>query len=205
MRNILIRLRVSRLLLLLFLVSLLFVKCHRAKSQPSVGLSRSLLPDETSRSLSLRFLQLSMEAPPGAVAPPQEQQQQQPAAGKTERLNPAVQQQLNLESVKTRALSLYKAISRILEEFDAYARTNTTPKWSLPRSLFSSPPLALVLTGPLIYGSNCWILSLSVVGICGGFFHYRFLLLFVVQNLSFLFFVRIVSLGTENCSAVSIL
>lgn len=51
------------------------------------------------------------------------QQQQQ------ERLNQAVQQQLNLEQVKTRAISLFKAISRILEDFDAYARTNTTPKW----------------------------------------------------------------------------
>ncbi|CAL0328068.1 unnamed protein product [Lupinus luteus] len=46
-----------------------------------------------------------------------------------ERLNQAVQQQLNLEQVKTRALSLYKSISRILEDFDAYGRTNTTPKW----------------------------------------------------------------------------
>ncbi|XP_045805305.1 mediator of RNA polymerase II transcription subunit 8-like isoform X1 [Trifolium pratense] len=52
-----------------------------------------------------------------------QQQQQQ------ERLNQAVQQQLNLEQVKTRAISLFKAISRILEDFDAYARTNTTPKW----------------------------------------------------------------------------
>ncbi|KAF1885558.1 hypothetical protein Lal_00039389 [Lupinus albus] len=46
-----------------------------------------------------------------------------------ERLNQAVQQQLNLEQVKTRALSLFKSISRILEDFDAYSRTNTTPKW----------------------------------------------------------------------------
>lgn len=46
-----------------------------------------------------------------------------------ERLNQAVQQQLNLEQMKTRAISLYKAIARILEDFDAYARTNTTPKW----------------------------------------------------------------------------
>lgn len=46
-----------------------------------------------------------------------------------ERLNQAVQQQLNLEQVKTRALSLFKSISRILEDFDAYGRTNTTPKW----------------------------------------------------------------------------
>ncbi|KAJ0984173.1 hypothetical protein J5N97_002529 [Dioscorea zingiberensis] len=77
-----------------------------------------------------------MEAPAVAGAPPQEQQQQQ-ATGKTERLNPALQQQLNLESVKTRAMSLYKAISRILEEFDGYARTNTTPKWQDALGQFS--------------------------------------------------------------------
>ncbi|ESQ33026.1 hypothetical protein EUTSA_v10004003mg [Eutrema salsugineum] len=46
-----------------------------------------------------------------------------------EKLNQKVVQLLNLESVKTRAVSLFKAISRILEDFDAYARTNTTPKW----------------------------------------------------------------------------
>lgn len=46
-----------------------------------------------------------------------------------ERLNPAVQQQLNLDSVKTRALGLYKAISRVLEEFDAIGRANAIPKW----------------------------------------------------------------------------
>ena len=59
----------------------------------------------------------------------QQQQQQQPQQQAVERLNQAVQQQLNLEQVKTRAISLFKAISRILEDFDAYARTNTTPKW----------------------------------------------------------------------------
>ncbi|KAK8469845.1 hypothetical protein PHAVU_005G185100 [Phaseolus vulgaris] len=46
-----------------------------------------------------------------------------------DRLNQAVQQQLNLKQVKTRAISLFKAISRILEDFEAYGRTNTTPKW----------------------------------------------------------------------------
>ncbi|KAI4355908.1 hypothetical protein L6164_004635 [Bauhinia variegata] len=61
----------------------------------------------------------------------QQQQAQQPPPQQpaVERLNQAVQQQLNLEQVKTRAISLFKAISRILEDFDAYARTNTTPKW----------------------------------------------------------------------------
>ena len=68
-------------------------------------------------------------------------QQQQPAPPQPvapERLNDAVQQQLNLESVKTRAMSLYKAISRILEDFDVFARTNTNPKWfdSLSSILF---------------------------------------------------------------------
>lgn len=57
------------------------------------------------------------------------QQHQQPPPIVAERLNQALQQQLNLESVKTRAISLFKAITRILEDFDAYARTNTTPKW----------------------------------------------------------------------------
>ncbi|KAF3563229.1 hypothetical protein DY000_02013903 [Brassica cretica] len=46
-----------------------------------------------------------------------------------EKLNPELVQLLNLESVKTRADSLFKAISRILEDFDAYGRTNTSPKW----------------------------------------------------------------------------
>lgn len=59
----------------------------------------------------------------------QPQQEQQAAAKVVERLNPAVQQQLNLESVKTRAVSLFKAITRILEDFDHIARTNAVPKW----------------------------------------------------------------------------
>lgn len=67
----------------------------------------------------------------GAVvgAGDQSQVQQQQPSRVVERLNPAVQQQLNLESVKTRAISLFKAISRILEDFDAIARTNAVPKW----------------------------------------------------------------------------
>lgn len=56
-------------------------------------------------------------------------QQQAPPARAIEPLNQALQQQLNLELVKTRALSLIKAISRILEDFDAMARANATPKW----------------------------------------------------------------------------
>lgn len=61
-------------------------------------------------------------------------QQQQPLPAQqvvvAERLNQAVQQQLNLEALKNRATTLFKAISRILEDFDVYGRTNTTPKWS---------------------------------------------------------------------------
>lgn len=67
------------------------------------------------------------------VAQNQPQQQQPllaPQVVVAERLNQAVQQQLNLEAVKTRATTLFKAISRILEDFDVYGRTNTTPKWS---------------------------------------------------------------------------
>lgn len=82
----------------------------------------------------------AMEGVMPSQAPQTQQQQQiqvQQAAPAVERLNDAVQQQLNLESVKTRALSLIKAISRILEDFDVFARTNTTPKLylSLSRSL----------------------------------------------------------------------
>ena len=64
----------------------------------------------------------------GIVEGGQAEQQTQPV----ERLNQAVQQQLNLESVKTRAISLFKAVSRILDEFDAIARANSLPKWYLP-------------------------------------------------------------------------
>ncbi|PKA59977.1 Mediator of RNA polymerase II transcription subunit 8 [Apostasia shenzhenica] len=82
-------------------------------------------------------------------APDLQQQQQQPASqasappAKVERLNSAVQQQLNLESVKTRALGLFKAISRILEDFDAIARTNSVPKWQDILSQFSMVNLEL--------------------------------------------------------------
>ncbi|XP_010425090.1 PREDICTED: mediator of RNA polymerase II transcription subunit 8 isoform X2 [Camelina sativa] len=57
------------------------------------------------------------------------QPQQPPPPPVVEKLNPKLEKELNLESLKTRALSLFKAISRILEDFDAYGRTNTTPKW----------------------------------------------------------------------------
>ncbi|PPS03349.1 hypothetical protein GOBAR_AA17314 [Gossypium barbadense] len=61
--------------------------------------------------------------------PPSQPPQQNQVVVGAERLNLALQQQLNLESVKARAISLFKAITRIFEEFDAYSRTNTTPKW----------------------------------------------------------------------------
>lgn len=87
-----------------------------------------------------------MEAAAGAPPAPQGQHPPQLAEAvappKVERLNQVVQQQLNLESVKTRALGLYKAISRILEDFDAFARANTTPKWHV----FFSLPLADIFT-----------------------------------------------------------
>lgn len=64
---------------------------------------------------------------------PQGQTQQEPPPV-AEKLHQGMVKVLNLESVKTRADSLFKAISRILEDFDAYARTNTTPKWSILES-----------------------------------------------------------------------
>ncbi|CAD5317994.1 unnamed protein product [Arabidopsis thaliana] len=57
------------------------------------------------------------------------QPQQPPPPPVAEKLNPKLEKELNLESLKTRAVSLAKAIARILEDFDAYGRTNTTPKW----------------------------------------------------------------------------
>ncbi|GMI86102.1 mediator subunit 8 [Hibiscus trionum] len=64
------------------------------------------------------------EPPP----PPPPLQQNQAVVG-AERLNQALQQQLNLESLKTRAISLSKIITRILEELYAHSRSNTNPKW----------------------------------------------------------------------------
>jgi hypothetical protein len=61
------------------------------------------------------------------------------AAPRVERLNSEVQNQLNLEGMRARAVGLYKAISRILEDFDAIARANpnASPKWYAPQI----PPL----------------------------------------------------------------
>jgi len=46
-----------------------------------------------------------------------------------EPLNPAVQQQLNLQPLKTRTLGLQKAIERIIEDIYANVITNSVPKW----------------------------------------------------------------------------
>ncbi|KAL8170758.1 hypothetical protein V2J09_022562 [Rumex salicifolius] len=75
----------------------------------------------------------------------QSQQPPQPLAPAkaVEKLNMAVQQQLNLDSIKTRAISLYKTISRILEDFDAMARSNAAPKWQDVLGQFSMVNLEL--------------------------------------------------------------
>nr|GMC53919.1 mediator of RNA polymerase II transcription subunit 8 isoform X1 [Ipomoea batatas] len=84
-----------------------------------------------------------MAAMEGVVGAQDQQPSQQPPARVVEKLNPAVQQQLNLESVKIRATSLFKAISRILEDFDAIARTNAVPKWQDILGQFSMVNLEL--------------------------------------------------------------
>ncbi|GFZ04402.1 mediator subunit 8 [Actinidia rufa] len=73
----------------------------------------------------------------------QQQQQQQPPSKVVERLNSAVQQQLYLDSVKTRAISLFKAITRIIDDMDALARSNSVAKWQDVLSQFSMVNLEL--------------------------------------------------------------
>uniref|UniRef100_A0A453LME4 Mediator of RNA polymerase II transcription subunit 8 n=1 Tax=Aegilops tauschii subsp. strangulata TaxID=200361 RepID=A0A453LME4_AEGTS len=82
-------------------------------------------------------------AAPGAAAGGQ--QQQQPAPPRAERLNGEVQSQLNLEGMRARAVGLYKAISRILEDFDAIARVNPSgsPKWQDVLGQFSMVSMEL--------------------------------------------------------------
>ncbi|KAG8380269.1 hypothetical protein BUALT_Bualt07G0175800 [Buddleja alternifolia] len=84
-----------------------------------------------------------MAAMEGVVVAGAQDQQQPPPPRVVERLNQAVQQQLNLDSVKTRAISLFKAISRILDDFDAIARTNALPKWQDILGQFSMVNLEL--------------------------------------------------------------
>ncbi|XP_058227686.1 mediator of RNA polymerase II transcription subunit 8 isoform X2 [Rhododendron vialii] len=86
----------------------------------------------------------------GVVGAQSQQPQQQeeaalapPPQKVVERLNQAVQQQLNLDSVKTRAISLFKAISRILDEIDLLARSNAVPKWQDVLNQFSMVNLEL--------------------------------------------------------------
>ena len=80
----------------------------------------------------------------GAVQDQSQQKQAQQPAKAVDRLNSAVQQQLNLEYIKTRAISLFKAISRILEDFDLISRSNAVPK----RYFFSFLQLLLVCGKP---------------------------------------------------------
>ncbi|CAN6482680.1 unnamed protein product [Victoria cruziana] len=68
---------------------------------------------------------------------------QEQAQPKPEKLNQALQQQLNLESLRTRALGLFKTVSRILEDFDAMARANASPKWQDVLGQFSMVNLEL--------------------------------------------------------------
>ncbi|KAF8700707.1 hypothetical protein HU200_034058 [Digitaria exilis] len=77
--------------------------------------------------------------PPGAAAGEQQ------AAPRVERLSAGVQQQLNLEGMRARAVGLYKAISRILEDFDVIARTNpaASPKWQDVLGQFSMVSMEL--------------------------------------------------------------
>ncbi|KAL5201651.1 hypothetical protein ABZP36_036005 [Zizania latifolia] len=79
-------------------------------------------------------------APAGAAG-----DQQAVAAPRAERLSAMVQQQLNLEGMRARAVGLYKAISRILDDFDAIARTNpnATPKWQDVLGQFSMVSMEL--------------------------------------------------------------
>ncbi|XP_006650204.3 mediator of RNA polymerase II transcription subunit 8 isoform X2 [Oryza brachyantha] len=82
--------------------------------------------------------------PPNSAAPLGDQQAAA-AAPRAERLSAGVQQQLNLEGMRARAVGLYKAISRILEDFDAIARTNpnATPKWQDVLGQFSMVSMEL--------------------------------------------------------------
>jgi len=77
--------------------------------------------------------------PPGAAAGDQQ------AAPRVERLSAGVQQQLNLEGMRARAVGLYKAISRILEDFDVIIRTNpsASPKWQDVLGQFSMVSMEL--------------------------------------------------------------
>ncbi|KAJ3688769.1 hypothetical protein LUZ61_017933 [Rhynchospora tenuis] len=87
----------------------------------------------------------AMAGPSQAAAAPPATGEQGAAPGRppVERLSSQVQQQLNLESVKARAVGLFKAISRILEDFDLYSRTNASPKWQEVLGQFSMVSMEL--------------------------------------------------------------
>ncbi|PUZ71939.1 hypothetical protein GQ55_2G353800 [Panicum hallii var. hallii] len=84
-------------------------------------------------------------APGPGVPPPGAPVGEQQAAPRVERLSAGVQQQLNLEGMRARAVGLYKAISRILEDFDVIARTNpaASPKWQDVLGQFSMVSMEL--------------------------------------------------------------
>ncbi|CAD6223854.1 unnamed protein product [Miscanthus lutarioriparius] len=84
-------------------------------------------------------------APAAGVPPPGAAAGEQQAAPRVERLSAGVQQQLNLEGMRARAVGLYKAISRILEDFDVIARTNpsASPKWQDVLGQFSMVSMEL--------------------------------------------------------------
>ncbi|XP_062193846.1 mediator of RNA polymerase II transcription subunit 8 isoform X2 [Phragmites australis] len=88
----------------------------------------------------------ALGATPAAGAPPPVAAAgEQQAAPRAERLSAGVQQQLNLEGMRARAVGLYKAISRILEDFDVIARTNpgASPKWQDVLGQFSMVSMEL--------------------------------------------------------------
>ena len=99
---------------------------------PRAGPAPSTPPHHHHSSAGAPAMDAPLGAAPGPGAPPPEAAAgEQQAAPRVERLSAGVQQQLNLEGMRARAVGLYKAISRILEDFDVIARTNPTasPKW----------------------------------------------------------------------------
>jgi hypothetical protein len=58
-------------------------------------------------------------------------------------LNSEVHDLLNLEGMRARTVGLYKAISRILEDFDAIVHTNPAPP---PNGMLPNPPPPLLAT-----------------------------------------------------------
>lgn len=136
-------------------------------------------------------------------------QQPPPPAKVVERLNPAVQQQLNLDSVKTRAISLFKAISRILEEFDVIARTNAVPKW-YTTCLFESIDFIYLSSTKdqklyLLNLGNIWGFSVCRQDILGQFSMVNLELYNIVEdtkNVSKAFVVHPKNVNAENATSM---